>query len=152
MKHQRGFSLIEVILAFSLLAATLGILIAILSGGLAQVKNAGDATEAALHAQSLLDELGVLEPIEPGSAGGQLDRGRYRWQRVITEVEDPAPVTLPPNEAGATPVESVGRQFNDPVVYRIELDLSWGEGDYARSLRFTTLRVRIPENPVGLVP
>lgn len=151
MRRPRGFSLIEVILAFSLLAASLGILIAILSGGLAQVKNAGDASEASLHAQSLLDELGVLESIEPGETGGQLDQGRYRWAMEITEADDPAPVAVPEPDSGAPPVESVGRQLNDPIVYRVQLDVSWGEGDYERSLRFTTLRARIPEDPAGLL-
>ena len=65
MKHARGFSLIEVMLAFVLMAVSLGILIAILGGGLAQVRTSGDATEASLLAQSLLAEQGVLSAIEP---------------------------------------------------------------------------------------
>ena len=94
MKRQRGFSLLEVILAFTLLAVALGILMAILGGGLTQVRGAADATVATLHAQSLLDEVGVLEPIEPGRRGGDFDNGRYRWDLEITEVEDPAPTRM----------------------------------------------------------
>ena len=87
MRRQRGFTLLEIILAFALMSVGLGILVAILSGGLAQVRTAGDATEATLHAQSLLDQLGVLEPIEPGREQGEFDRGRYRWDLEITEAE-----------------------------------------------------------------
>lgn len=151
MRRPRGFSLIEVLLAFSLLAASLGILIAILSSGLAQVKNAGDATEATLHAQSLLDELGVLEPIAPGRSEGELDRGRYRWDMDITEVEDPAPLT--PADPDAAPVETVGLQAaSPPVLYRVQLDLHWGEAGYERSLRFATLRARQPPAPLESLP
>jgi general secretion pathway protein I len=151
VKRQRGFSLLEVILAFSLLAVALGILLAILSGGLAQVKNSGDASVATLHAQSLLAELGALDPITPGSRGGELDDGRYRWEMRIDEVEDPAPVALAGIEVDA--IDSVGLQLaSAPVLYRVQVDVAWGEDDYARSLRFVTLRARVPEPPVAVLP
>ncbi|HEU0151906.1 MAG TPA: prepilin-type N-terminal cleavage/methylation domain-containing protein [Arenimonas sp.] len=149
MRRPRGFSLLEVILAFALLSVGLGILIAILSGGLAQVRNAGDATEATLHAQSLLEQVGVLEPIEPGVERGDFDRGRYRWELAISEVEDPAPRA----ESGAdvVPIESVGLQpVGAPVLYRVQLDVSWGEDETPRTLRFATLRVRYPSPGQGL--
>ena len=150
MRRQRGFTLLEVILAFTLLAASLGILIAILSGGLAQVKNAGDASEASLHAQSLIDEVGVLEVIEPLRSSGNFERGRYRWNLEITEVDDPVPTVVP--DTGAPPAESVGLQLGAPVVYRVQVDVEWGEGEYARNVSFATLRVRTPVAAAGVVP
>jgi general secretion pathway protein I len=151
VKRQRGFSLLEVLMAFALLAVALGILVAILGGGLTQVRTAADASEASLHAQSLLDELGVLEPIEPGTREGESEDGRFRWTLEISEAEDPAPTA--PADPAAAPVESVGLQMvGEPVLYRIQLDVAWGEGDYARSLRFTTLRARLPTTPLGALP
>jgi len=144
MNRVRGFSLIEVMLAFVLMAVSLGILIAILGGGLAQVRTSGDATEASLLAESLLAEQGVLSAIEPGTQQGEFSRGRYRWTLEITEVPDPAPAAL--EVTGAEPVEAVGRvQPNAPVLYQLQLDVGWGEGDYARQLRFTSLRARYPQ-------
>lgn len=151
MRRQRGFSLIEVIVAFALLAVAMGILIAILGGGLGQVRQAGDASEATLHAQSLLSEVGVLAPIEPGRAQGEFADGRYRWTLEITEVEDPVPQAAPVE--GAAPIETVGlQQAGAPVLYRLQLDVGWGEGDYARQLRFATLRARYPESPLEALP
>ena len=148
MRRQRGFTLLEIILAFALMSVGLGILVAILSGGLAQVRTAGDATEATLHAQSLLDQLGVLEPIEPGREQGEFDRGRYRWDLEVTEAEDPAPRTE--SAEGFAPLETVGLQpAGAPVLYRIQLDVSWGEDDVPRTLRFSTLRARYPSPPGG---
>lgn len=149
--RQRGFSLLEVMLAFALLAVALGILIAILGGGLNQVRNASDATEATLHAQSVLDELGVLAPIEPGRQQGESEDGRYRWTLEITEVDDPVPPE--PTDPAIEPLESVGLQpVGVPVLYRVQLDIGWGEDDYARSLRFATLRARLPAQPAGALP
>ena len=138
----RGFSLLEVMLAFVLLAVGLGLLIAILGGGLLQVRQAGDASEATLHAQSLLDQVGVLGPIVPGSEDGELDDGRFRWRREITEIEDPAPPA--PSGLDEPPVEAAGRVLGAPKLYRVQLDIGWGEDDLARSLRFVTLRARLP--------
>ncbi len=151
MRRQRGFSLLEVILAFTLLAVALGILMAILGGGLTQVRGAGDATVATLHAQSLLDEVGVLEPIEPGRRGGEFEDGRYRWEMQVTEVEDPAPSG--PVDPNAAPVETVGLQLpSAPLLYRIQLDLSWGEDDFERRISFVTLRARTPPTPLEPLP
>lgn len=150
-RRQRGFSLLEVILAFGLLAVALGILVAILGGGLTQVRDAGDASVATLHAQSLMDEVGVLQPIEPGRSGGDFDRGRYRWDMDITEVEDPAPVGV--GEPGAAPTETVGLQLpSAPVLYRIELGVSWGEGEFERRITLVTLRARTPPTPLAPLP
>lgn len=144
MRRQRGFSLIEVIVAFVLLATAMGILLAILGGGLAQVRQAGQASEAMLHAQSLLAGVGVLEPIRPGRSSGEFERGRYRWTLEVREVEDPVPP--PPMPEGLEPVESVGLQRpGEPVFYLLELDVAWGEGETVRSLRLGTLRARHPE-------
>lgn len=144
MRNQRGFSLIEVIVAFVLLATAMGILLAILGGGLAQVRQAGHASEAMLHAQSLLAGVGVLEPIRPGRSAGEFEQGRYRWTLDVSEVEDPVPP--PPTPEGLEPVESVGLQrAGEPVFYLLQLDVAWGEGETARSLRLGTLRARYPE-------
>lgn len=151
MRRQRGFSLLEVILAFTLLAVALGILMAILGGGLTQVRGAGDASVATLHAQSLLEEVGVLEPIEPGRRGGDFDDGRYRWEMQVTEVEDPAPAGV--TDPNAAPVETVGLQLpSAPLLYRIQLDLSWGDDDLERRISFVTLRARTPPTPLEPLP
>lgn len=140
--RQRGFSLLELMLAFALLTVALGILIAILGGGLTQVRQSADASAAALHAQSLLDQLGVMGPLEPGQTRGEFDQGTYRWEMQIEQVEDPQPPA--PLDPAAAPVERVGRVLGEPVLYRVQLDVAWGEDDWARSLRFVTLKARFP--------
>lgn len=144
MRRQLGFSLIEVIVAFVLLAAAMGILLAILGGGLAQVRQSGQASEASLHAQSLLADVGVFEPIRPGVSSGEFDGGRYRWTLDIREVPDPVPPA--PTPEGLEPVESVGLQRpGEPVLYLLQLDVDWGDGEASRRLSLSTLRARYAE-------
>jgi len=147
MRPARGFSLIEVIVAFALLAAALAILIAILGGGLAQVRTAGDASIATLHAESLLAERGALGPIEAGEESGEFEDGRYRWTLEVSEVEDPAPAAV---EGGdESPIETVGLQgAGEPALYRLQLEVAWGEGAGERRLRFASLRARYPQAPL----
>ena len=56
--RQRGYTLIEVIVAFAILALGLTLLLGTLSGAARQVRWADEAGRASLHAQSLLDTLG----------------------------------------------------------------------------------------------
>lgn len=132
-----GFTLLEVMLAFALLAFAMSLLIGMLANGLHQVSRAEGATEATLHAQSLLDPVGTLEPIAAGSREGYFDGNRYHWRMQITPVGDPAPRTAP-----ATPLTPAAGALAPPVLYRVVLDISWGDGQPAQTLHFVTLRAR----------
>ena len=134
-----GFTLLEVMLAFVLLATAMGLLVAMLANGLRQVRQAQGETEATLHAQSLLDQIGVLEPIVPGRREGTFDQNRYRYQLEITEAEDPVPIPEDSREPAAD-APAVG----GPTLYRIALAVTWGAGQPAQRLQFITLRARQP--------
>lgn len=137
MTRTRGFTLLEVMLAFVILAVSMGMLLGMLSRGLGQVRTSQDESEAALHAQSLFDQIGVIEPVQPGERVGEFGNGRYRYRLETTEIEDPSPApALPPT------IVDPGTAINPPKVYRIALAVSWGPPEAARQLRFTTLRVR----------
>lgn len=137
MTRARGFTLLEVMLAFVILAVSMGMLLGMLSRGLGQVRTAQDETEATLHAQSLLDQIGVIEPVQPGERVGEFENGRYRYRLETTEIEDPSPMPdLPPT------VVDPGTAINAPKIYRIALAVTWGPPESPRQLRFTTLRAR----------
>lgn len=138
---QSGFTLLEVMLAFVLLAAALGLLLSMLSNGLRQVQQAQGETEATLHAQSLLDQIGVLEPIAPVRRDGEFDQGRYRYELEITEVPDPAPTPDPADRQAEAPITIGG-----PKLFRVALAVRWGAGLPAQQLHFVTLRARAPQS------
>jgi general secretion pathway protein I len=140
-KASRGFTLLEVMLAFVILASAMGLLIAMLSNGLGQVQQAQGETEATLYAQSFLDQIGMLEPITPGRREGDFDHGRYHYQLEITETEDPSPAP-PPTGNGPAPSALVE---GGAKLYRVALAVRWGENRPAHALKFVTLRARNPQ-------
>lgn len=134
-----GFTLLEVMLAFVVLATAMGLLVGMLANGLKQVRQAQGETEATLFAQSFFDQLGVLEPLVPGSREGGFDKDRYHYRLEISEVPDPVPL-----QPSAPLPDLLVNIIGAPVLYRIELDVDWGNALPAQHLRFVTLRARVP--------
>ena len=131
--HERGYTLIEVLVAFSVLALALTFLLGTLSGATRQVRWSADAARAALHAQSLLADIGVGEALQPGRDEGELEDGRYRWQLDVAPYVDP----LRPGDAPQDPFAA--------RLLQLRLELDWGEGTRAQSLVLESLRLVQPE-------
>lgn len=148
-RAQRGFTLLEVLLAFALLAGAAVILLSMLSNGLRDVSDAERHGEAALHARSLMDNVGRMERLRPGGRSGELDDGRYRWAMEVQRVPDPLPAPLPvPSEAPGTAPGGVRADgiidAGEPVLYRIDLTLQWGDGGARQTFRTSSLRALYP--------
>ncbi len=88
-RRARGFTLLEVIIAFALLGLALTLLLGSLSGGARQVREAELRTRAILHAQSLLAETGVATPLQVGSQQGDWEQGRYHWELQVQPWVEP---------------------------------------------------------------
>ena len=128
----RGYTLIEVLVAFAVLALALALLLGTLSGATRQVRWAEDAGRAALHAQSLVAQVGVGEALAPGSRSGELDAGRYRWTLVVEPWSDPL---LPP----PPPVDPSGTRM-----MALRLTVEWGGGGPQERLQVESLRLVEP--------
>lgn len=133
MRRQRGFTLLEVIIAFALLAVALTLLLGSLSGASKQVRAADQATRASLHAQSLLAQLGVGERLQPGHSEGEFEGGRYRWQLDVAPYVDPI--------ANASPMRDPGM----PELLQLRLEMRWGQGPRERAT-WDSLRL-VPADP-----
>lgn len=127
----RGYTLIEIVVAFAILAFGLTLLLGTLSGATRQVRAAGEAGRAALHAQSLLDVHGRTPRL--GTLSGELEDGRYRWQLEVTAWDDPA------LSRGSLPPAA-----NAPRPVRLELRVAWDRGGGAQELRVASLRQVLP--------
>lgn len=134
-RHQRGYTLIEVIVAFMVLALALAILLGILSNSTKQIRWADDAGRAALHAQSLLDQAGVGEALRPGHREGRFEDGRYRWAMDVAPWRDPSLGDAPPQP------EDPGA----PKLLQLDLDVRWGDGGPRNRLQLHTLRLTLPD-------
>ncbi len=134
---QRGYTLLEIIVAFAVLGLALSLLLGTLSGGTRQVRWAADSGRAVLHAQSLLDEVGVGEVLAPGRRDGEFEGGRYRWVLDVAPYVDRA---RPPGQ----PADPYA-----PQLLQLRLVVSWGEGGPRERLQVDTLRLVQPD-PSGL--
>jgi general secretion pathway protein I len=128
-KRAAGFSLIEVLVAFTILALSLGTLYQVFSQGLRAADMGDDYTRAVVHARSQLARLGLEAEGDEAAMEGELDDG-YRWQAVI-EPYAPAEGEPPFSESGL-----------EPVLVRVRV--SWGHGPRERSFVLETVRLRLP--------
>jgi general secretion pathway protein I len=79
VKRQGGFTLLEVVVAFAILALSLGILIEIFSRALVTTALSRDYSRAVTLAQARLADAGIDIPLEAGSYGGEPEDG-FTWQ------------------------------------------------------------------------
>jgi general secretion pathway protein I len=140
VKAQRGYTLIEVMVAFAILALALTLLLGTLSGATQQIRWADDAGRAALHAESLLSQTGVGEALAPGRTEGNFEDGRYRWTMEIQPWVDPSLVDVPPQ-----PVDP-----GAPRLLSLDLEVQWGSGAARERLHLQSLRLVTPD-PLGSV-
>ena len=131
----RGFTLIEITIAFTVLALGLGIAMQIATGAMRNARVAAERTEAALYAQSMLDGAGVGERLELGQSSGDFNDD-FRWTLTVEEHE----VVLEDAQNGIDPSMA-------PVqLYRLELVVTWGrERQREQEARFVTLRALTPD-------
>lgn len=135
-RRQSGFTLIEVIVAFALLAGALTILVGALSNSSRQVRAADAASRATLHAQSLLAQVGVGEVLQPGRREGEFDGGALQWELKIEPYADPA-------RRADAPVDLAAPRL-------LQLDLSVRRADgRGQPLHWRTLRLAPPATQVA---
>lgn len=139
-QRARGYTLVEVIIAFAVLALALTLLLGTLSGATRQVRWADDAGRASLHAQSLIDQLGVGEALAPGRRQGDFENGRFHWQLDVSPWRDPA----------RPPADDQPQDVAAPSLMAVSLHVAWGDAAN-QQLQVSTLRLVQPD-PVGAEP
>lgn len=114
--RQRGFSLLEILIAFSILALSLGILLKIFSAGVNTAGVAEEYTAAVQIAESLMAQTGVESPLQPNEVSG-LENEKYHWR-----------VSVSPFQFMA---ENLNVTTIPAVLFKVKVIVSWGD-DNAR--------------------
>lgn len=123
--RQGGFTLIEVLVAFVILAMALPVLLRIFSGGVRNVAASSDYAKAVLIAESRLATAGIDDTLAPGETDG-VENGRFRWTRVVTSYEP------------AFDFRSAVRGLR---AYHVTVSVSWPNGDKERRVELNTVRL-----------
>jgi general secretion pathway protein I len=83
----RGFTLIEVVVAFALLALVFAVAFEIFSGGLARAGSLDERSRALEVARSRQAVAGVEEPLKEGQAQGDSADPLFHWTTTVTPYE-----------------------------------------------------------------
>jgi general secretion pathway protein I len=134
-----------VLVAFTLLAAGLGVLLAILSGGVRSIGTSTQSTQATLYAQGLLDSLGADRRLQPGRNQGDFERGRYHWTLDIERFQPPIATTTRVDPYADPNL----RNASENVMYRVLLQVQWGAHGTEQNLRVETLRAYSPPQVIS---
>lgn len=124
-KQQFGFSLLEILVAFSILALSLGILLRVFSSNLQLTAVSDDYTKAVLLAESQLAEA-TADALEEGESQGTFG-DHFRWT-----------VSIQPYDPG---LEELDIETLPVTPYQVRVRVEWGSETRPRSLTLTTLRL-----------
>ena len=116
--RQRGFTLIEVVVAMAILGVGLVVIIELFAGGLRLGRTSEEFSKAVTYARMKLEEVSLNPILQEGSESGEFDRD-YRWQVAVKKM-DILPLERPP-------------EFQ-PLVefYRVKVDVLWKSGTRER--------------------
>jgi general secretion pathway protein I len=130
--RSRGFTLLEVMLAFVIFALSFATVLEIMAGSMRSVGRATDDTQVALLAQSLMDLVGTEIPIEEGEYNDTAME-RYQWQINISLYDT----------GGEADEETIISQeladMSGIELYRVDLYVDWDTGRRQRELHFSTI-------------
>jgi general secretion pathway protein I len=138
-RKERGFSLLEILVAFSILALSLGILMQIYSVSLRNVEVSGELGQAVTLAQSLLASAGIDGELAAGEISGE-HAERFHWKLMVLRLDEE---NVSVDGSGAKPAGLL-------ELWEVVAVVSWASGSVdgpPRSYTLTSLRVKPPKLP-----
>lgn len=122
--RSRGFTLLEVLVAFVILLLAFSVMMQIFATGSRGLVATDDINRAVALARADLAEVGVTEPLQTGTQHGELADG-FQWERTI----DPFPTDEAELSARVRPL------------YRVTTRIVWRRNGADRQIALSTLRL-----------
>jgi general secretion pathway protein I len=124
--HQGGFSLLEILVAFTIMAISVTVLLQIFGKNTQIAFHAENYTQAISLAESLLDATGREEEL-PDSSDSGVFGDKFHWNVTVAEYQ--------PIE------EDIDFDLMSHQLYKVIVQVNWGQGDKQRSVELNTLRI-----------
>jgi general secretion pathway protein I len=134
----RGFSLLEVLVAFVILSLVATALFRLFSGALQNMSAADDYTKAVLVAESALATAGATQPLREATENGSADEGRIEWTTRV----------VPYNPPGLSPDLERTAQTMPTRLYRVSAEVTFpAPSGGKRTFALATTRMGPRETP-----
>lgn len=121
MRSNKGFSLLEILVAFSLMGIALGIMLNIFSSGVNSAALSEEYIVATQLAESLMATTGVEKPLLVGDEEG-VEADKYRW-RISVE-----------------PHPDLSQELAQVELLLVEVEVEWGDESDVRSVVLDTVK------------
>lgn len=126
---QSGFSLLEVLVAFAVLAVSLGVLMQIFSRSTVTTITMAQYSRAVALAESRLAAVGSAIPLKEGSVSGAPEDG-FAWELGIVPVQ-----------LGDSQETGLAATVPTVIAYRVTVTALWQDAKRVRRLTLSTLRL-----------
>lgn len=126
---QSGFSLLEVLVAFAVLAVSLGVLMQIFSRSTVTTITMSQYSRAVALAESRLAAVGSAIPLKEGSSSGAPEDG-FAWELGIV-----------PIQLGDSQDSGLSATVPTVIAYRVTVTVLWQDAKRVRRLALSTLRL-----------
>ncbi|OQK16691.1 hypothetical protein AU255_01940 [Methyloprofundus sedimenti] len=125
-RAQQGFSLLEILIAFSILAFSLTVLLNIFSGGLRRTIVSEEYQQAVIIAQSKLAAAGVENVLDNGMQSGDIEK-RFFWSVQMQAFD----------------LDELGLDSENQIVvpYQVTARVEWLAGRNNRQFELTTIKL-----------
>jgi len=143
LRRSQGFTLLEVMLAFVIFALSFAVVLEIMAGSMRSVMRAGEDTEVALFAQSLMELVGSEIPVEEGQYSG-IGMDRYQWEMSIAFYDAGGEAD---DAGGGGMITQELAEMSGIELYRVDLYLDWETGRRQRDLHFSTIHSVLANRP-----
>ena len=116
MTSARGFTLIEVVVAFLLLSIVMATGFELFTTGMRRASDLEERSKALVVAQSRLATASVEQQLKENVTSGQTDDGKYQWTMTVAKS----------TEGQADPSQPIQTAYG---LYRIDVVVSWRGAD-----------------------
>ncbi len=117
MNGDRGFTLIEILVAIVVMAVALVVIMELFAGGLRAGRASEDYTKGILHAQAVMDTQLLKKQFGSAYSSGDFEDG-YQWNSTITTVTD--------------------------TLARIDVEITWTAAGKQKSFKLSSLKLVAP--------
>ncbi len=120
-----GFTLIEILVAISIMAICLTVILQLFSGGLRAGKLSDDYTRAVFHGKEIMEEILLSNMLEEGINEGRFNDS-YGWKTEVVRIEQDE------EEESKLPIDT----------FTIKVQVTWGGTEKNKSFELETIKIQ----------